>query len=269
MLTIPFPQIDPVMVHLGPISIHWYGIAYVVGLLLGWHYGLWLARRYNVPITKKQIDDFIIWALGGIIIGGRLGHILFFEFNKYLQHPLDILMTWKGGMSFHGGLLGVVVVTLLYCYKNNIPTFRFADLIAASVPIGLCLGRVANFINGELYGRVTDVSWGVIFPYAGPLPRHPSQLYEAFLEGIVLFILLNFCWRIPSLRETPGRIAGIFFVGYGLVRTLVEFVREPDTFYKIVDLSLTTGQVLSLPMILFGLYLILRPNMCLGKVRCP
>jgi phosphatidylglycerol:prolipoprotein diacylglycerol transferase len=255
-----FPQIDPVALHLGPVAVHWYGIAYIVSLLVGWQYAIWIANRFSPTITKAQINDFMLWALGGIVIGGRLGHILFFEFDKYLAHPQEIFMTWKGGMSFHGGILGVTIAILAYCYKNHISSFRFADILAAITPLGLGLGRLANFVNSELFGRVTDVSWGIIFPNGGPFPRHPSQIYEAFLEGFVLLILMHISWRIPALRNVPGRLTGIFLLGYGLARTLVEFVREPDTFYTLFGLDLTTGQVLSLPMIIAGILFIWQPT---------
>jgi phosphatidylglycerol:prolipoprotein diacylglycerol transferase len=264
-----FPQIDPVFIHLGPIAIHWYGIAYVIGLLVGWQYATWIAKRYIPTITKTHIDDFMMWALSGIIIGGRLGHILFFELDRYMAHPVEIFMTWKGGMSFHGGMIGVIIAILLYCRKNHISIFRFSDILVTITPIGLGLGRLANFINGELYGRITDVSWGIIFPNGGPFPRHPSQIYEAFLEGLVLLIVLHIGWRISTIRDVPGRLTGIFLLGYGLARTLVEFVREPDTFYTILGMDLTTGQLLSLPMILVGVYFIWHPKSCREKVLCP
>lgn len=264
-----FPQIDPVLIHLGPVSVHWYGIAYVVGLLVGWQYAVWLAKRFTPTITKAQIDDFMMWALAGIIIGGRLGHILFFELDRYLANPLEIFMTWKGGMSFHGGMLGVVIAIILYCRKINLPILRFGDILAAIAPIGLFLGRLANFINGELYGRVTDVSWGMLFPHGGPLPRHPSQLYEAALEGLLLLIILHISWRTAAIRDVPGRVTGLFLLGYGLARTLVEFVREPDAMHVILGMDLTTGQLLSLPMIVVGTYFIWQPKRCSEKALCP
>jgi len=266
MLT--FPQIDPVMIHLGPLAIHWYGVAYVVGLLVGWQYAIWIAKRFAPTITRVQIDDFMMWALAGIVIGGRLGHILFFELDRYLTHPLEIFMTWKGGMSFHGGMLGVIVAILLYCRKMSIPILHFADILSAITPLGLFLGRLANFINGELYGRVTDVSWGMVFPYGGPFPRHPSQIYEAFLEGLMLLVIIHIGWRIAALRDVPGRLTGIFLLGYGIARTLVEFVREPEVIYGIFGLDFTMGQLLSLPMIIAGIYLICQPKMFFKKVQC-
>lgn len=257
MLT--FPNIDPVMIHLGPIPIRWYGVAYIVGIFLAFKYAEWIIQRFSLKLTKNQIDNFLIWALLGIILGGRLGHVLFFEFDRYLENPSEILMTWKGGMSFHGGMIGMIVSMILYCQKNKISFLNFTDIIATATPIGLLLGRMANFINGELYGRVTDISWGMIFPHGGPLPRHPSQLYEAFLEGIILLICLHLSWHTKFFRRFPGQMTGIFLLGYGMARTLVEFVREPDTFYTISNVHLTTGQLLSLPMILAGIYFIWQP----------
>lgn len=266
MLT--FPQIDPVLFHIGPLAVHWYGISYVVSILLAWQYAIWISKHFNLTITKQQVDDFLMWALGGIVIGGRLGHILFFELDRYLSNPLEIFMTWKGGMSFHGGMLGVVIAILVYCRKYKISIYRFADILAAVTPIGLLLGRIANFINGELFGRITDVSWAMVFPHGGPFPRHPSQLYEAALEGLALLIILHIGWRIAVIRELPGRLTGIFLVGYGISRTLVEFVREPDTFHHILGFDLTTGQLLSIPMILFGTYLIWQPKWICQKTAC-
>lgn len=254
MLT--FPQIDPVLIHLGPVAVHWYGIAYVVGLLGGWQYANWVARHFVPAITKTHIDDFVMWALVGVILGGRLGHVLFFDPGRYAENPLEIFMTWKGGMSFHGGFLGVTIAMFLYCRKVNVPVLRFADIAATVTPIGLFFGRLANFVNGELYGRVTDVSWGMVFPHGGALPRHPSQLYEAFLEGLMLLVILHFSWRRASFKMIPGRVTGLFLSGYGVARFLVEFVREPDGLYHFLGVVFTTGQLLSLPMVVLGCYLL-------------
>jgi len=263
-----FPEIDPVMLHLGPISVYWYGVAYMVGFLLAWQYAAWLTKCFAPSISKIQVDDFLMWALAGVVIGGRLGHILFFEPGRYLAHPIEIFMTWKGGMSFHGGMIGVTVAILIYCRKFHIPILRFSDILVSVVPIGLFLGRIANFINGELYGRVSDVSWAMVFPYGGPLPRHPSQLYEAFFEGFVLLCLLHIGWRIPLLRNTSGRLTGLFLLGYGLARYFVEFVRQPDTLYALLGMDLTTGQILSLPMIVVGFYLIWQPLRYPKNILC-
>jgi phosphatidylglycerol:prolipoprotein diacylglycerol transferase len=264
MLLLPFPVIDPVMIHLGPLAVHWYGVAYVAGLLGGRQYAVWIARRYVPAITKNHMDDFMMWALAGIIIGGRLGHILFFEPGRYIENPAEIFMTWKGGMSFHGGLIGVVIAIIVYCRKYSLSILRFGDIIATVTPIGLFLGRLANFVNGELYGRVSNSSWAMVFPRGGSVPRHPSQLYEAFLEGLLLLAILHNAWRFPRLQNNSGRIMGLFFCGYGLARFFVEFVREPDALHTFLvhtpmAFQMTTGQILSLPMIVGGGYFAFRP----------
>ena len=254
LLTLAFPTIDPVLLAIGPIKIHWYGVAYIAGILAGWRYALYLARHYAPDLKPKDFDDFITWIVVAIIAGGRLGHILIYEAGYYFSHPLEILMTWRGGMSFYGGLVGVIIATLIYCHRLSINPFRFADVMAAAVPIGLGLGRVANFINGELYGRVTNVLWAVEFPGGGFLPRHPSQLYEAVLEGFILFLILGFAWHRTQLSKTPGRITGLFLIGYAVSRFLVEYVREPDITYDILSISLTTGQLLALPFFVIGMF---------------
>lgn len=261
MYTIPFPMIDPVMFQLGPLKVHWYGIAYVVGIVLGWQYAVFLAEKYTTTIKRQHIDDFVLWALFGIVIGGRLGQVLFYDPVHYFANPEQIMMVWKGGMSFHGGLLGLTIALVLFCKKYKLPFLVMADLISAVGPIGLFLGRIANFINGELYGRVTDVPWAVIFPYGGNLPRHPSQLYEAFLEGLLLLIILNIAWHLRKIRDVPGRITGIFLLGYGLARILVETVREPEVM-GYLWMGTTWGQWLSLPLVIAGLFF------CVGVGDC-
>lgn len=258
-LAIPFPMIDPVMVHLGPIKIHWYGIAYVVGIVLGWQYAAYLAEKYTTTVTRKHIDDFIMWALVGIIVGGRLGQVLFYDPVGYFFHPEQILMVWKGGMSFHGGFLGVIVAMIIFCRKYSIPFFVLGDLMTAAAPIGLCLGRIANFINGELYGRVTDVPWAIVFPHGGELARHPSQLYEALLEGLFLLGILYLAWRSPRMRNVPGRISGLFLIGYGIARIVVETVREPEASGYLIW-GTTIGQWLSLPLVIVGLVFLFRQS---------
>ncbi|MBY0281061.1 MAG: prolipoprotein diacylglyceryl transferase [Alphaproteobacteria bacterium] len=254
LFTFAFPSIDPVLLSIGPIKIHWYGVAYIAGILAGWKYALYLARHYASDLKEKDFDDFVTWIVIAIIVGGRLGHILIYEAGYYFSHPLEILMTWRGGMSFYGGLVGVIIATLIYCKRRSINPFRFADVMAATVPIGIGLGRIANFINGELYGRVTDVPWAVEFPSGGFLPRHPSQLYEAALEGLFLFLMLGFVWHRTQLSKTPGRITGLFLMGYAVSRFLVEYVREPDIVYNVLSLSLTTGQLLALPFFIIGMF---------------
>lgn len=256
---LPFPMIDPVMLHLGPLKIHWYGIAYVLGIVLGWQYAAFLAEKYTSIIKRQHIDDSVMWALVGIIAGGRLGQVLFYRPDYYFSHPEEILMVWKGGMSFHGGLLGLAIALGLFCWKRKVPFLVMADLFSAAGPIGLLLGRIANFINGELYGRVTDVPWAVVFPHGGDFPRHPSQLYEALLEGLILWGILYWAWRTPSIRNVPGRIMGILLFGYGLARIAVEMVREPEIPGEFLW-GTTWGQWLSLPMVLVGLYFCFRQS---------
>ncbi len=256
MLAIIFPAIDPVAIEFGPLVIRWYSLAYVVGILLGWRYMLRLAARPPGLVARLDIDDFILWATLGIILGGRMGYVLFYRPGFYFANPTEILAVWKGGMSFHGALLGVLAAVALYAWKRRISLLRFGDLICAAAPIGLFLGRLANFINGELFGRVSDVPWAMAFPRGGPLPRHPSQLYEAALEGLVLFAVL--AWVIYRMRalERPGMVSGVFFVGYAAARITVEFVREPDAHLSFLFAGATMGQLLSLPLALIGLFLI-------------
>jgi len=215
-----------------------------------------LARRSSTAIRPQDIDDFVVWATLGVVLGGRLGYVLFYSSGYYAENPLAILEIWKGGMSFHGGLIGVIVATLLFVRRRGIRFLPFADLVACAAPIGLFLGRIANFFNGELYGRVSDVAWAIVFPRGGPEPRHPSQLYEAGLEGLVLFVLLYGLWRINGIRQRPGTLVGTFFAGYGLARTTVELFREPDTHIGFLLGGTTTGQWLSVPMVVLGLSLI-------------
>ncbi len=254
---IPFPAIDPVIVSIGPFAIRWYALAYIAGILLGWRYALWLARRQPIYFEAKLFDDLVLYATLGIVIGGRLGYALFYNPAYYLTHPLEILMVWQGGMAFHGGLLGVVVAVILFAQRVGAPMLAVGDIVAAAAPIGLLFGRLANFINGELFGRVaSDVPWAMVFPNGGPEPRHPSQLYEAILEGAVLFVILWLLARQPSIRARPGIVIGAFFIGYGAFRSIVEFFREPDAHIGFLVSFVTMGQLLSLPMIVFGLWMI-------------
>lgn len=255
---IPFPNIDPIMVEIGPFAIHWYAVAYLVGLFGGWRYIHWLNRRPPVAMSKDEIDDLLVWIMFGVVLGGRLGYVLFYNFAYYLQNPIEIVFLQRGGMSFHGGLGGVILAIIWFARKRGVGFFTIADLVSAAVPIGLFLGRLANFINAELYGRVTDVAWGMVFPRGGPDPRHPSQLYEAFLEGFVIFFLLLWLARFRGARARPGLISGVFFVWYGCARIAVEFVREPDAHLGFLFSGATMGQLLSLPVLAFGLWLIHR-----------
>lgn len=248
---IPFPAIDPIALEIGPFAIRWYALAYIAGILLGWRY-LLLFNSWQPVMERRDIDDFLLWATLGIILGGRLGYVLFYAPGYYFANPSEILFVWQGGMSFHGGLLGVVSAVAIFAHRRQIPLLPLADMVACAAPIGLFFGRIANFVNGELYGRATDVPWAMVFPAGGPEPRHPSQLYEAALEGILLFLILLVLARRPAVRASPGVLAGTFFVGYGAARSFVELYREPDGFLG----GLTMGQALSVPMIFAGLALI-------------
>lgn len=261
MPVIAFPVIDPVAVSIGPLAVRWYALAYLAGFVLGWRYCIYLARRcWTGRPDVNDFDDFLTWAVVGAILGGRVGYVLFYNLPFYLENPLDALMVWHGGMSFHGGLTGVVLAVLLYCRRIGVSPFRFGDLIACAAPIGLFFGRLANFVNGELWGRAAPgVEWAMVFP-RDPymLPRHPSQLYEAGLEGAVLFIILALLVRRDSLVARPGALAGVFFIGYGLARSAVEFFREPDPQLGFLWGGATMGQLLCVPMIALGLWFLLR-----------
>jgi phosphatidylglycerol:prolipoprotein diacylglycerol transferase len=259
LAALPFPDIDPVIVRIGPLAIHWYGLGYVVGILFAW----WYARRLvgngrlwaggQSPVSATDIDDFLIWAAAGVVLGGRLGYILFYDLARYVQNPADILAVWQGGMSFHGGLTGVTVAMILFARRRGFSVWSLFDIIAAGVPVGFGLVRVANFVNSELWGRTTDVPWAFVFPNGGPEPRHPSQLYEALLEGLVLFVVLRLLTHRALKLKTPGFVAGAMVAVYGASRIFVEFFREPDA--QIGYLAggwLTMGMVLSLPMVLIG-----------------
>lgn len=264
-LALPFPAIDPVAVSFGPFAIRWYALAYIAGLLGGWFLARKLTMRPGYWTGLKQprpldIDDLIVWVALGVVLGGRIGYVLFYNFAAYLEDPSEILAIWRGGMSFHGGFLGAVLAIVLFARSRGLNPLSMLDLAAVVTPIGLFFGRIANFINGELYGRAApDVSWAVIFP-RDPLqvPRHPSQLYEAVLEGALLFVVLAIAARSPAVRQRPGMIGGLFFIGYGLSRIVVEFFREPDPQLGFLFAGATMGQLLSVPMVLVGLWLVLR-----------
>jgi len=261
---VPFPNFDPVLLQIGPIAIRWYALAYVAGILLGWRYAaalvanprLW-ARRGPIA-TPDQIGDLVLWITLGVIVGGRLGHVVFYTPELIWKDPLEILMVWHGGMSFHGGMIGVLVAVTLFARGARIDFLRLLDVVAAVQPIGQFFGRIANFINGELWGRPTDAPWGIVFPGAGPQPRHPSQLYEAALEGLVLFLILRWATHGPKLLNRRGVVAGMFAVGYGLARISLETVREPDAYLPHFPFGLTMGMMLSGPMVLIGLFFIWR-----------
>lgn len=250
------PGFDPVAVSIGPVQVHWYGLMYLVGFAGGWWLGRHRARRPGSGWRPVEVGDLLFYVAVGVILGGRLGYVLFYNLSYYWSHPLEILFIWSGGMSFHGGLLGVIAAMALYGRATRRGFWQVADFVAPLVPLGLGAGRLGNFINQELWGRVTDLPWGVVFDTGGPLPRHPSQLYEAFLEGVVLFGLL---WWYSTRPRPAGRVSGLFLLGYGLSRFAVEFVREPDPQLGYLAFGwVTMGQVLSLPMLLFGAWLLWR-----------
>ena len=275
MLSLVAPAIDPVAISIGPFAVRWYGLAYFAGILIGW----WYARRLVLderlwgwrpaPLTRADVDDFLVWLVAGIVLGGRIGYALFYQPGHFLDDPLAMLKLWEGGMSFHGGLAGVILAMIAFALLKKIPMLPLFDISAASVTFGLFFGRLANFINGELWGRVTDVPWGVVFCNeaimathggdcpAGLLARHPSQLYEAALEGLVLFIVLRILTHSFESLRRPGMTGGTFIAGYGIARILVEFVREPDAQLGYLAGSLTMGMLLSIPMVLIGVAAIL------------
>jgi phosphatidylglycerol:prolipoprotein diacylglycerol transferase len=255
---VTFPDIDPVLIQIGPFALRWYALAYIAGIVGGW---LWMRRLAQLPTpvaTRAQVDDLVGWVTLGIILGGRLGYVLFYRPSDYLSAPWEALFVWQGGMAFHGGALGVIIAVLWFCRRQGLDALALGDRVATVVPIGLFLGRLANFVNGELWGRVTDQPWGMVFPAGGPLPRHPSQLYQAFLEGICLLVLLQILLRIPGPRARRGFITGAFLAGYGVARSIGELFRQPDPFLGFLAFGLTMGQLLSFPMIAAGLFLMLR-----------
>jgi len=256
LFVIPYPDFDPVLVHIGPFPIRWYALAYITGILVGWVYARAIISRPalwggKAPLTVVDFDDFILWVTLGIIVGGRLGQVLFYDPSYYFANPLEIVEVWHGGMAFHGGFLGCVIAVILFARRRRIPMLALGDLTCAVGPIGLFLGRIANFINGELWGRPSDVPWAMVFPRADALPRHPSQLYEAAMEGLILFAVLALLVRAGALKRR-GLILGAFMLGYGVARNIGEFFREPDPQLEKLAHGLTMGMVLSWPMILIG-----------------
>ena len=258
MFAIAFPAIDPVAVEIGPLAIRWYALAYVAGILVGWRYMTILARRSPAGVAPRDVDDFVLWATLGIVLGGRLGYVLFYRPGDYLQDPLSAFALWQGGMSFHGGLCGVVLAAVLFAWRRRIPWLALGDLVSAATPIGLFFGRLANFVNGELYGRPTAVPWGMVFPGAGPEPRHPSQLYEAALEGLVLFAACAAVVFFMRGLERAGLVGGVFLAGYAIARILAELFRQPDAHLGFLFGGATMGQLLSIPVLIAGLWLIRR-----------
>jgi len=259
LFAIPFPAIDPVAVAVGPFAIRWYALAYIVALVIGWRYCLMLADRSPNLVARRDIDDFLVWATLGVVLGGRIGFVLFYNLPYYIDHPLQILELWHGGMSFHGGALGVSLAIVLFSRNRKIAVFALSDIVIEAIPIGLFFGRIANFINDELWGRQTDVPWAVVFPNGGMVPRHPSQLYEAACEGILLFLLLLYGER-RGTRRLPGIETGIFLIGYALARTSGELFRQPDAqlgfLFFIGGFGVTMGQLLSIPVLIAGALII-------------
>jgi phosphatidylglycerol:prolipoprotein diacylglycerol transferase len=261
-LLLAFPEIDPVALEVGPLVIRWYALAYLAGIVIGW----WLLMKLNARrslafptplLSKAALDDIVLYATLGIILGGRFGYVLFYDFAYYAANPLQAFALWHGGMSFHGGLLGMLSAMGIFCWRHNVRWLPLMDLLAVCAPIGIFFGRAANFINGELYGRVAvDVSWAMVFPHGGPAPRHPSQLYEAGLEGLLLLAILLVLALRTQLRDKVGALSGVFLLGYGSARAFVEFFREPDAQLGYLTFGLTMGQLLCLPMILGGLGLL-------------
>ncbi|MEJ2199859.1 MAG: prolipoprotein diacylglyceryl transferase [Desulfuromonadaceae bacterium] len=245
-----YPQIDSVIIELGPFAVRWYGLMYLLGFVFAYFIIGHLARCRKLELSSTLLSDLLFYGVLGVVVGGRLGYTLFYNSAYYLAHPLEIFAIWEGGMSFHGGLLGVVVCVLYFCRRNQLPALTVGDMLVTAAPVGLGLGRLGNFINGELWGRVTTVSWGMVFPGGGPDPRHPSQLYEAVCEGPVLFVLLYGLFR---LKLPPGVVFSAFFVGYGTIRFVLEFFRQPDAHLGLLWAGATMGQLLSVPMIIFGL----------------
>ncbi len=261
-LVLPFPTFDPVAVAVGPVAIRWYALAYIAGILLGWFYARALVKRDSLWGGRphpdlRAFDDLVTWVTLGIVLGGRLGFVLVYQGAYYAQHPLEALMLWRGGMSFHGGLVGVIVAVLIFCRIRRLAPLAVLDVLAVVVPVGLFFGRIANFINGELWGRVSEVPWAMVFPGAGPLPRHPSQLYQAGLEGLALLVILAVAVRFGALKR-PGLALGLFGAGYGLARIIGEIFRMPDAQLGFLFGPVTMGMLLSLPMVAIGAVFVAR-----------
>jgi phosphatidylglycerol---prolipoprotein diacylglyceryl transferase len=257
---IPYPSINPVLISVGPFAVRWYALAYIVGIIAGWFYARAIIASERLwggpaPFTVLDFDDFVIWITLGIVLGGRIGYVLFYNLPHFVENPIEILQVWNGGMSFHGGVTGCIVAIVAFALRRHIPVLSLADVTAAVAPIGLFLGRLANFINGELWGRPTDVPWAMVFPNGGPIPRHPSQLYEAALEGVVLFLVLAALVRFGGLKR-PGVVAGVFAIGYGVARITCELFREPDVQLGFLWGGLTMGMLLCIPLMLAGIALL-------------
>ena len=253
-----YPGFDPIAFRVGPIKVHWYGIMYLLGFASAWFLARRRAAKPESTWTPNEVDDLIFYCMLGVILGGRIGYVLFYQFDLYRTDPLEIIRLWHGGMSFHGGCAGVTIAMILFCRSRKIPLFAFSDIVASAVPLGLFFGRLANFVNGELWGRPTDVPWAMVFPTGGPEPRHPSQLYEAGLEGLGLFAIALVLDRLFKARTRPGIITGAFLIGYAVARSVSELFREPDKQLGFLIFGTTMGQLLSIPLLIGGIWLILR-----------
>lgn len=255
-MALEFPNIDPIALELGPVVIRWYALAYIAGFIGGLMTIKHFLKKYPSPyITNDMVDDLLTWVVVGVVLGGRLGYVFFYNFEYYIDHPTEIIQLWHGGMAFHGGLIGVITAMVLFAWRKNIPFFALSDRVAIVTPIGLFFGRIANFINGELVGRATDAPWGMIF-HEGDVARHPSQIYQALTEGLVLLVILLIAQRSSYIRMRYGMLSGIFLMGYATMRFIVEFTRQPDAQIGYLFLDLSMGQLLCIPMALIGLGII-------------
>lgn len=257
---LPYPDIDPVLIEVGPLAVRWYALSYLAGIILGYLFVRWLDRGQRLRLlSNKQTEDMMLWAVIGIMLGGRLGYAFFYKPEYFLSHPQEILAVWKGGMAFHGGLIGIILAFYGFAKRHAVPYLPLMDRIACAAPIGLFFGRLANFINGELYGRIADCAHCMVFPGGGPFARHPSQLYEALLEGLALFAVLNCLRAYTSIAQRPGSLSGLFLLGYGAARFVAEQFREPDAHLGFIWGEMTMGQLLSVPMLLLGIFLMIKP----------
>ncbi|CAM5442860.1 prolipoprotein diacylglyceryl transferase [Eoetvoesiella caeni] len=251
-----YPQFDPIAIQIGPVAVHWYGLMYLIGFALVWVLGRWRIKQGLSDLSFQDLEDLIFYCVLGVVIGGRLGYVIFYQPSQYLAHPIEVFYLWQGGMSFHGGLIGVVLVLLLFARKKKRRLLEIGDFIAPLIPLGLAAGRLGNFINGELWGRPTTLPWGMVFPQTGDgIARHPSQLYEMGLEGLALFAIL---WWFARKPRPLGQVSAVFLMGYGIFRFLVEFTRAPDAFLGLLTGGLSMGQLLSLPMIIIGAIIFFR-----------
>lgn len=251
-----FPSIDPIALQIGPIAIRWYALAYITGLLIGWVYVRHLARTKTISLNINMIDDLLVWIMVGVILGGRFGYVIFYQAQFYIENPMAVFAVWQGGMSFHGGLIGVVVALYWFARRRQVGFFSVADAIAPIFPFGLMLGRISNFVNGELFGRFSDVPWAIVFPQGGNIPRHPSQLYEAFLEGALLLCVMLYLVHARSAYRKSGLLSGVFLLGYSVARIVSEIYRQPDQQIGFIWSYFTMGQVLSVPLGAVGLFII-------------